>query len=167
MAFTHIAGDAFPELYVVQNFFGPQLETGRMNGGVSVLLKNINGSVEPVWPNRSHLLVAGDATALTVADLNSDGLPDFHVAVNAGVAMAFEANPQHYVNEQLLCLKLKGRDGNPDASGARVTVSGEVSLTQQVSTGGGAISRNPLKKNGAGEEIRTLDIDLGKVALYR
>lgn len=23
-----------------------------------------------------------------------------------------------------------------------------------------------LKKNGAGEEIRTLDIDLGKVALY-
>jgi hypothetical protein len=125
MAFTHIAGDAFPELYVVQNFFGPQLETGRMNGGVSVLLKNINGSVEPVWPN-----------------------------------------PQHYVNEQLLCLKLKGRDGNPDASGARVTVSGEVSLTQQVSTGGGAISRNPLKKNGAGEEIRTLDIDLGKVALY-
>ena len=123
MAFTHIDGDAFPELYVVQNFFGPQRETGRMNGGVSVLLKNINGSFEPVWPNRSHLLVAGDATALTVADLNSDVLPDFHVAVNAGVAMAFEANPQHYVNEQLLCLKLRGRDGNADTSGDRVTVS--------------------------------------------
>ncbi len=28
------------------------------------------------------------------------------------------------------------------------------------------VSRKPLKKNGAGEEIRTLDIDLGKVALY-
>ena len=142
MAFTHIDGDEFPELYVVQNFFGPQRETGRMNGGVSVLLKNINGSFEPVWPNRSHLLVAGDATALTVADLNSDGFPDFHVAVNAGVAMAFEANPQHYTNNQLLCLKLKGRDGNPDASGARVTVSGEVSLTQQVSTGGGYLSQS-------------------------
>ncbi len=28
------------------------------------------------------------------------------------------------------------------------------------------ISPKPLKINGAGEEIRTLDIDLGKVALY-
>ena len=28
------------------------------------------------------------------------------------------------------------------------------------------IHPKPFKKNGAGEEIRTLDIDLGKVALY-
>jgi len=31
---------------------------------------------------------------------------------------------------------------------------------------GATISRNPLKINGAGEEIRTLDIDLGKTELH-
>lgn len=142
LAFTSIDGDAYPELYVVQNFFGPQRETGRMNGGVSVLLKNEKGQFRAVWPDKSQLLVPGDGTALTVSDLNNDGLPDFHIAVNAGAAMAFVANSKHITKEQFLCIKLKGRNGNPDASGARITITGGATLTQQVSTGGGYLSQS-------------------------
>ena len=31
-------GDEFTDLYLVQNFFGPQIETGQMDGGLSLLL---------------------------------------------------------------------------------------------------------------------------------
>ena len=144
LAFTSIDGDAYPELYVVQNFFGPQRETGRMDGGVSLLLKNNKGQLSPIWPDKSHLLVSGDAKALTISDLNNDGLPDFHVSVNAGRAMAFEANPEQTNADQFLCLQLKGREGNIDASGARVSLRGESmpTITQQVSSGGGYLSQS-------------------------
>lgn len=144
LAFTSIDGDAYPELYVVQNFFGPQRETGRMDGGVSLLLKNKKGQFSPIWPDKSHLLVSGDAKALTISDLNNDGLPDFHVSVNAGRAMAFEANPEQTNADQFLCLQLKGSEGNIDASGARVSLRGESmpTITQQVSSGGGYLSQS-------------------------
>ncbi|MDB4449374.1 CRTAC1 family protein, partial [bacterium] len=144
LAFTSIDGDAYPELYVVQNFFGPQRETGRMDGGVSLLLKNNKGQFSPIWPDKSHLLVSGDAKALTISDLNNDGLPDFHVSVNAGRAMAFEANPEQTNADQFLCLQLKGSEGNIDASGARVSLRGESipTFTQQVSSGGGYLSQS-------------------------
>ncbi|MDA7513838.1 FG-GAP-like repeat-containing protein [Akkermansiaceae bacterium] len=144
LAFTSIDGDAYPELYVVQNFFGPQRETGRMDGGVSLLLKNNKGQFSPIWPDKSHLLVSGDAKALTISDLNNDGLPDFHVSVNAGRAMAFEANPEQTNADQFLCLQLKGSEGNIDASGARISLRGESipTFTQQVSSGGGYLSQS-------------------------
>ena len=144
LAFTSIDGDAYPELYVVQNFFGPQRETGRMDGGVSLLLKNNEGQFSPIWPDKSHLLVSGDAKALTISDLNNDGLPDFHVSVNAGRAMAFEANPEQTNGAQFLCLQLKGSEGNIDASGARVSLRGESipTFTQQVSSVGGYLSQS-------------------------
>ncbi|MFT6862842.1 MAG: hypothetical protein ACJAVK_001402 [Akkermansiaceae bacterium] len=144
LAFTSIDGDAYPELYVLQNFFGPQRETGRMDGGVSLLLKNNGGDFSAIWPDKSHLLVPGDGTALTVSDLNNDGLPDFHVAVNAGAALAFEANPERVRREELLCLQLRGKAGNIDASGAQVSLSGPnfQNVTQQVSSGGGYLSQS-------------------------
>jgi hypothetical protein len=35
---TEVNGDGFADVYMVQNFFSPQLETGRMDGGLSLLL---------------------------------------------------------------------------------------------------------------------------------
>ena len=115
-----------------------------MNGGVSLLLKNNEGQFSPVWPDKSHLLVTGDAKALTISDLNNDGLPDFHVSVNAGKAIVFEANPKQMNPDQFLCLQLKGAAGNIDASGARVTLSGKSfsTVTQQISSGGGYLSQS-------------------------
>ena len=51
---TEVDGDGNTDLYFVQNFHGPQPETGHMNGGVSLLLLGAgNGRFAPVWPNRS------------------------------------------------------------------------------------------------------------------
>ena len=84
-ALCDVNGDGYLDLYVVQNFSGPQRETGYMHGGVSqLLLGDGSGSFKPVPPNKSGLIVRGDATSLTTTDLNGDGKPDFLVGVNNG-----------------------------------------------------------------------------------
>ena len=78
-----VNGDGNLDLYVVQNFLGPQRETGYMKGGVSqLLLGNGKGNFLPVPPHESGLIISGDATTLTTHDLNSDGNVDFFVGVN-------------------------------------------------------------------------------------
>ena len=78
------------DLYVVQNFSGPQRETGYMHGGVShLLLGDGSGLFEPVSPAESGLIVTGDATSLTTHDMNQDGRVDFFVGVNNGKLESF------------------------------------------------------------------------------
>ena len=120
LAFTEVDGDGRPDLYLVQNFFSPQRETGRMDGGVSLLLLNRETGFSPVWPNLSGLVVPGDATSLSVTDLNQDGLPDFHIGINAGLPVGFEAAGR--AGSDRLCLQLQAGQGNPDAIGAQVSV---------------------------------------------
>ena len=53
-----VNGDGHLDLYLVQNFYGPQRETGRMDGGVSLLLLGDGrGAWQPVWPSESGLVV--------------------------------------------------------------------------------------------------------------
>lgn len=114
-----VDGDGNLDLYLAQNFFSPQVETGRMDGGVSLLLRNRgNGRFEPIWPDRSGLVVPGDAMGLTGADLNGDGWIDFAVAQNDGAVKTF-LNRGHEAHR---CLRvvLKGAIGNPTGVGARV-----------------------------------------------
>ena len=83
VALTEINGDAYCDLYLVQNFFGPQVETGRMDGGIGVLLLGQgDGSFVPVPADQSGLVVPGDAKALAVTDINGDSQPDMLVARN-------------------------------------------------------------------------------------
>ena len=80
-----VDGDGRLDLYVVQNFFGPQRETGNMDGGVSLLLRGLgDGHFDPLMPHQSGLLVAGDAKSLCTIDINSDFRPDFVVGTNNG-----------------------------------------------------------------------------------
>src|SRR6185369_8744905 len=67
VALTDVDGDGKLDLCLAQNFLGPQPETGRMDGGLSLLLRgNGDGSFTPVWPNESSLVVPGDAKGLIV-----------------------------------------------------------------------------------------------------
>jgi hypothetical protein len=140
---TDVDGDGTTDLYLVQNFFAPQRETGRMDGGVSLLLTgNGDGSFDPVWPDRSGLLVPGDAKALTCTDLNGDGWVDFVVSVNDGEVEAFENRGSG--GGGVILVGLRGRPGNPTAVGARVTVEREQGppQTDEVRAGGGYLSQS-------------------------
>ena len=140
---TEVDGDGKADLYMVQNFFGPQPETGRMDSGVSLLMKgNGDGSFTPVWPDRSGLVVPGDAKSLTATDLNDDGWPDFVVGVNDDRLVAFQRRPLGAAD--MMTVRLEGRTGNPTAVGACVTVHLTDGSTQtaEVQAGGGYLSQS-------------------------
>jgi hypothetical protein len=136
--------DGKTDLYLAQNFHSPQVETGRMSGGLSqLLLGNGDGSFKPLPVDRSGLEVAGDATSLTMIDLNQDGVNDFLVARNDGPVSAFESTAKP---GQALEVRLQGSPGNASAIGARVTIflkSGR-SLTRELRAGGGYLSQSPI-----------------------
>ena len=89
-AVCDINGDGHQDIYLVQNFFGPQPETGYMDGGVSILLLGRGGGEFSVLdPQNSGLIVPDDATSLTINDFNNDNRPDFVVGVNNGKPKVF------------------------------------------------------------------------------
>ena len=90
VAFLEVDGDGCLDLLVGQNFFGPQRETGRMAGGLSLLLLGDGqGEFAPLGPALSGISVPGDATDVAVVDLNTDGLADLAIATNNGPVRTF------------------------------------------------------------------------------
>jgi hypothetical protein len=142
VVFTEANGDGMPDICIAQNFFGPQRETGRQDGGVSLLLLgNGRGDFTPVWPDRSGIVVAGDATSLTTSDFNEDGMPDLVVGINAAKQAVFE----HSGNAmgKTLCLRLP-----PNAPpGTKVTLVSQDATqipnqTAELHSGGGYLSQS-------------------------
>ena len=117
---TEANGDGLPDLVLAQNFYGPQIETGRMDSGLSLLLLGDGtGSFNPVWPADSGIVIASDAKSLTTVDLNRDGQSDLAFGLNnEGVKTLQSAAP----SEGFLSVRLSGPKGNLDAAGARVTL---------------------------------------------
>ncbi len=118
-ALVDVNGDGHLDLYVVQNFHGPQRETGNMDGGVSLLLMGDGqGQFTPVWPDQSGMVIGKDATALTVTDLDGDARPDFAVAINDQVAQAFRnESPAEFVR-----IRLTPAADVPTRVGSKITV---------------------------------------------
>ena len=162
VALADFDGDGTPDLYLVQNFFSPQPETGRMDGGLSLLLRgNGDGTFAPIPPKQSGLLVPGDAKSLVVTDLNGDGWPDFVVGVNDGEPLAFENRGSP--GNRPLTVRLAGKPGNPTAVGARVTLTRTDGRTRSAETGagGGYLSQSsPLLTFGLGEtnQVRAIHV---------
>lgn len=140
---TEVNGDGHADLFFVQNFFSPQWETGRMDGGLSLLLTgNGDGNFDPVLPGNSGLIVSGDAKGLAVCDMNGDSLPDFIIGVNDAPWRSFEHTG--HLEGDILQISLKGKKGNPAAVGARVSVHLKDGPRQvaEVSAGGGYLSQS-------------------------
>ena len=73
-----------------QNFFGPQSETGRYDGGVSQILTNDGaGNFSPISPSQSGLFVRQPVSALVTADVNGDSKPDILMATSNGPVKLF------------------------------------------------------------------------------
>jgi hypothetical protein len=76
-AAADFTGDGNVDLIALQNFHGPQVETGWYNGGLSVVLAgNGDGTFRELTPQASGLAIAGEARAAAVADLDGDGSPE-------------------------------------------------------------------------------------------
>ena len=137
-------GDGFTDIYTVQNFYTPQRETGRMAGGLSVLLLgNGDGSFRPTKTSDSGLGVTGDAKGLSIADINGDQKPDFVISVNDSPIRVF----QNHSKNSFLCVELSGSEKNLSAIGATVTVdyNDGTSQSAEVSAGGSYLSQSTNK----------------------
>ncbi|MDB3941446.1 VCBS repeat-containing protein, partial [Verrucomicrobiales bacterium] len=126
VALRDIDLDGLTDCYIVQNHFNITIEQGRLDGGLSTLLKGTGDSENPfelIWHHESGLVVPGDAKSLAAVDVNLDGWEDFIVGVN-------DEDPQIFINNlgdrspnRPLKVRLSGTKGNPNAIGARITVT--------------------------------------------
>ncbi|TWT72840.1 ASPIC and UnbV [Posidoniimonas polymericola] len=144
-------GDGVPDVYVVQNFAGAAAESGRMDGGISMMLTgNGDATFEAVSPSESGLVAPGDATAVVECSVGErTQAPLLLVGVNNGRLQAFEPAEEHgSVGEpnhhNLIRVKLEGPRGNPLGYGARVTLrsaSGPIQ-TAELCAGSGYLSQS-------------------------
>ncbi len=119
---TDVDADGVTDAIVAQNFYTPQIETGRMAGGLSIVLRGKgDGTFTPVRPGESGLVVPGDAKSLTMTDLNADGRPDVVVGQNNDKLLAFTRS--NVANGKWVAIALRGPTGNATGVGARVTVT--------------------------------------------
>jgi hypothetical protein len=131
------------DVLLAQNFFGPQRETGRMDGGLGLLLLGEeDAKFQPVWPYESGIVIPDDAKSLLVADINDDCWPDFAVGINNGDVQIYEnlkAGPG-----RPLVVRLSNCPGNPDAAGARVELRTKQGKSQaaEVSAGGSYLTQS-------------------------
>ncbi len=140
---TELDGDGHVDLCIAQNFFTPQIETPRMAGGLSMLLRGKgDGTFTPVWPNASGISVPDDAKCLAVADVDSDGRPDLVFANNNGPIKAFANRAADA--RRFFTVRLKGKSGNPTGVGARVTVTLDngTKQTAEMQAGAGYLSQS-------------------------
>lgn len=136
--------DAKVDLMLAQNFYTPQLETGRMDSGLGLLMEGDGrGGFRELWPSESGLVIPGDAKGASLIDLNSDNRPDFAVAQNNdSMRSYFQENSQQ---RRYLKVKLVGKKGNPQAIGAKVTLRLPSGLRQmyEIYAGNSYLSHSP------------------------
>lgn len=93
--FVQADDDGIVDIVMAQNFYAPQRETGRMGGGLSLLLRGQgDGTFESIWPPHSGINLAGDTRRVVGSDVNGDQQPDLIFAANDGpLTVLLNVNP--------------------------------------------------------------------------
>ncbi|MGI9243421.1 MAG: FG-GAP-like repeat-containing protein, partial [Verrucomicrobiales bacterium] len=136
-ALEDIDADGDLDAILAQNSFSPQRETGRMDGGLSlVLLNDGGGNFSPLTPVASGLAIPGDAQSLTISDLNDDGSPDLIFGMNGAAALSYVNNSD---SRQTLSIRLAPNQNCRPAAGAKVRVGPQI---RELYAGGGYLSQS-------------------------
>ncbi|HEY9155669.1 MAG TPA: CRTAC1 family protein, partial [Opitutaceae bacterium] len=139
---TDLDGDGMPEICAVQNSFSPVPSTGRFDGGLGQLIQvDENAALQPVPALNSGLVVPGDAKALATIELGG-AHPALLVSRNNNSTLAFDT--RNLNGARSLCVRLKGKPGNPSGIGARICgtrASGKVQW-DEVRAGSGYFSQS-------------------------
>ena len=155
-------GDGNVDIFATQNFNGPQVETGRFDGGISLLmLGDGKGGFTVATPAQSGIAISGEGRGVVVGDWNRDGRPDL-------VVTRINDTPMAYANRadsagHFFAIKLKGQVGNSDAIGGKITVHYKDGTAQanELYAGSGYLSQSePLAffSYASGNEPQTIGV---------
>jgi hypothetical protein len=140
-ALSDMNGDGNLDLFVAQNFSGPQRETGNMDGGVSMFLEGLgNGQFQPIWPSVSGVIIPEDARSLAIVDIDQNRRPDLMIGINNDAPVYLQnklANP-------MKTIRLVGPAKNVAAIGSRVqlTFADGRQQSHELYAGGGYLSQS-------------------------
>ncbi len=128
-------GDGNCDLFLAENFFGPQIENPRYDGGLGdLLLGDGKGGFTRVEHRNSGILITGDMKSATLADWNNDNRPDIAVTRNSDTVAAYENKAGNWLRVNLPAAK---------APGARVTLTrGTATQTTELAAGSGYLGQN-------------------------
>lgn len=136
---TDLDGDGVADVCAVQN---SDIAVPRFDGGVGILLHGKgDGTFAAREPLQSGIVVPGNGRALVVIDPTDEGRPDLFLTRQAGRSeyLVNQTAAGHWVK-----LRLQGRNGNPDAIGARVQLlfAHRPTAHHEIGLGGGWLSQD-------------------------
>lgn len=131
IALNDLDADGHLDAVLAQNFYHPQRETGRMDGGLGLYLENDgSGNLLPVTSPLSGLVISDDARSLTLSDLNQDGRPDLVFGINDGKTITYlNQSPREFLTIPL----------TPSDIGTKITING---ITRSLHGGGSYLSQS-------------------------
>ena len=106
-----------------------------MSGSVGATVLSWRGEdrFEVLEPRDTGILINGDTKAVTVNELNGDGIPDLVFTENDGPVSTF----LNTCRDDFIAVKLKGKKGNLRAIGTRLTLRREGGDSQTIEVVGG------------------------------
>lgn len=141
MAVSDFDGDGNLDLFLAQNSFAPQVETGRMDGGTGVVLKGKgDGNFLAVRPDQSGIVASGDAKGVALVDVNSDRWPDLIVGNNNAAVQVFQARPIE--SAKSLTVQLNASPVLKTGALVRLTLAGGRTMIRELNAGGSYLSQS-------------------------
>lgn len=119
IAVADFDNDGNEDLFLAQNRFSNELESGRDDAGRGlVLLGDGRGAFRPLTSPESGIAILGDQRAAAVADFDADGRTDLAVTQHRGATRLF----RNTAASAGVRVALRGIGENPDAIGAALRI---------------------------------------------